>query len=124
MGEQNIVKNASEEARQAFMKSLLEEVRALEAMLDSGMVESGVSRIGAEQEMFLINKAHQPALTALDVLDKLDDERFTHELGLFNIEANLSVQEFKSDCLRRMESGERRKFTRRPARQPINVIVK
>lgn len=104
MGEQNIVKNASEEARQAFMKSLLEEVRALEAMLDSGMVESGVSRIGAEQEMFLINKAHQPALTALDVLDKLDDDRFTHELGLFNIEANLSVQEFKSDCLRRMET--------------------
>lgn len=104
MGEQNIVKNASEEARQAFMKSLLEEVRALEAMLDKGMVESGVSRIGAEQEMFLINQAHQPALTALDVLDKLDDDRFTHELGLFNIEANLSVQEFKSDCLSRMEA--------------------
>lgn len=104
MGEQNIVKDASEEARQAFMKSLLEEVRALEAMLDKGMVESGVSRIGAEQEMFLINQAHQPALTALDVLDKLDDERFTHELGLFNIEANLSVQEFKSDCLSRMEA--------------------
>ena len=104
MGEQNIDKNASEEARQAFMKSLLEEVRALEAMLDTGMVESGVSRIGAEQEMFLINQAHQPALTALDVLDKLDDERFTHELGLFNIEANLSVQEFKSDCLSRMEA--------------------
>jgi len=104
MGEQNIVKNASEEARQAFMKSLLEEVRALEAMLDKGMVESGVSRIGAEQEMFLINRAHQPALTALDVLDKLDDERFTHELGLFNIEANLSVQELKSDCLSRMEA--------------------
>ncbi|MGB5291108.1 MAG: CBS domain-containing protein [Lysobacterales bacterium] len=104
MGEQNIVKNASEEARQAFMKSLLEEVRALEAMLDKGMVESGVSRIGAEQEMFLINRAHQPALTALDVLDKLDDERFTHELGLFNIEANLSVQELKTDCLSRMEA--------------------
>ncbi len=86
------------------MKALLEEVRALEAMLDKGMVESGVSRIGAEQEMFLINQAHQPALTALEVLDKLDDERFTHELGLFNIEANLSVQELKSDCLSRMEA--------------------
>ena len=51
-----------------------------------------------------INSASRPALTALDVLEKLDDERFTHELGLFNIEANLSVQEFKSDCLSRMES--------------------
>ena len=104
MGEQNIEEYASEASRQAFMKSLLEEVRALEAMLEKGMVESGVSRIGAEQEMFLINEAQQPALTALDVLDRLDDERFTHELGLFNIEANLSVQEFKSDCLSRMEA--------------------
>jgi len=104
MGEQNIEEYASEASRQAFMKSLLEEVRALEAMLEKGMVESGVSRIGAEQEMFLINSARKPALTALEVLEKLDDDRFTHELGLFNIEANLSVQEFNSDCLSRMEA--------------------
>ena len=104
MGEQNIEEHASESSRQDFMKSLLEEVRALEAMLDKGMVESGVSRIGAEQEMFLIDEARKPALTALEVLKKLDDERFTHELGLFNIEANLSVQELKADCLRRMEN--------------------
>jgi len=104
MGEQNIEEHADESARQAFMKSLLEEVRALEAMLDKGMVESGISRIGAEQEMFLINSAQKPALTALDVLKRLDDERFTHELGLYNIEANLSVQEFKTNCLSRMEA--------------------
>jgi len=104
MGEQNIEEFADESTRQAFMKSLLEEVRALEAMLEKGMIESGVSRIGAEQEMFLINKGQKPALTALEVLEQLDDERFTHELGLFNIEANLSVQEFSSDCLSRMEA--------------------
>jgi len=104
MGEQNIKEFSDEASRQAFMKSLLDEVRALEAMLDKGMVESGVSRIGAEQEMFLVNSAQKPALTALDVLDKLDDERFTHELGLFNIEANLSVQEFNSNCLSLMEA--------------------
>ncbi len=66
-------------------------------MLDKGMVESGVSRIGAEQEMFLVNRLTSPPLTALEVLEKLDDGRFTHELGLFNIEANLSVQELKAD---------------------------
>jgi CBS domain-containing protein len=104
MGEQNIEEFASESDRQEFMKSLLEEVRALEAMLEKGMVESGVSRIGAEQEMFLINEARQPTLTALKVLEELGDDRFTHELGLFNIEANLSVQELKKDCLSRMEA--------------------
>ncbi len=104
MGEQNIKEHADETTRQAFMKSLLNEVVALETMLDRGMVESGVSRIGAEQEMFLIDGDQKPTLTALDVLAQLDDERFTHELGLFNIEANLSVQAFDSNCLSRMES--------------------
>jgi CBS domain-containing protein len=104
MGEQKVEEFTNEASQQAFMKSLLEEVRALEMMLDKGMVESGVSRIGAEQEMFLINEARQPTLTALEVLKQVDDERFTHELGLFNIEANLSVQEFSNDCLSRMEA--------------------
>ncbi|MGD9021113.1 MAG: hypothetical protein PVF46_04900, partial [Lysobacterales bacterium] len=104
MGEQNIEEYADEATRQAFMKSLLDEVRALEMMLDKGMLESGVSRIGAEQEMFLVNQARQPALTALEVLEKVGDERFTHELGLFNIEANLSVQALKGDCLGHMEA--------------------
>jgi len=104
MGEQNVKEHASEATRQAFMKSLLDEVRALEAMLDKGMVESGIRRIGAEQEMFLINNAHKPTLTALQVLEQLDDERFTHELGLFNIEANLSVQELNAGSLSRMEA--------------------
>lgn len=112
MGEQNIVENANESSRQDFMKALLEEVRALEAMLDKGMVESGISRIGAEQEMFLVNNAHQPAPTALEVLSNLDDERFTHELGLFNLEANLSVQEFRSDCLSRMEAEAQEVYAR------------
>ncbi len=103
MGESNIDKDASQASRQTFMKSLLDEVRALELMLDKGMLESGVSRIGAEQEMFLIDKGQKPALKALEVLKQVDDPRFTHELGLFNIEANLSVQEFNSNCLRLME---------------------
>jgi CBS domain-containing protein len=104
MGEQNIEEYADEATRQAFMKSLLDEVRALDRMLAKGMLETGVSRIGAEQEMFLVNPARQPALTALEVLEKLGDERFTHELGLFNIEANLSVQALKGGCLGHMEA--------------------
>jgi CBS domain-containing protein len=104
MGDHNIEEFADESTRQAFMKSLLDEVRALDLMLEKGMLESGVSRIGAEQEMFLVNPARQPAMTALEVLRELGDDRFTHELGLFNIEANLSPQQLHSDCLSRMEA--------------------
>ena len=103
MGEQNVKQNSDEATRQAFMKSLLNEVQALEGMLEKGMIESGERRIGAEQEMFIINHAHQPALKALDILETIADDRFTHEIGLFNLEANLSVQSMRGDSLRRME---------------------
>lgn len=103
MGEQNVEQTADEQTRRAFMKALLEEVRALEDMLDAGMIESGIRRIGAEQEMFLVDQASRPALTAMQILEKIEDPRFTHELGLFNMEANLSPLELGGDCLRRLE---------------------
>jgi len=104
VGEQNVKPNDDESVYQQFMKSLLSEVQALELMLERGLIESGVSRMGAEQEMFIINKAHQPANRALDILKGIDDKRFTHELGLFNMEANLSPHQFRGKCLSEMES--------------------
>lgn len=104
MGEQNVKLKNDDEGYQAFMKSLLTEVNALDKMLEKGLIESGVRRIGAEQEMFLINRAHKPALKALDILEHIEDERFTHELGLFNLEANLSPQRLGGKCLSLMES--------------------
>jgi len=103
MGEQNVKLNDDESTHQAFMKSLLTEVNALERMLDTGLIESGVRRIGAEQEMFLIDRAHKPALKAMEILDIIGDDRFTHELGLFNLEANLSPRKLGGDCLALME---------------------
>jgi CBS domain-containing protein len=103
MGEQNVKLNNDETTHQAFMKSLLTEVHALERMLDTGLIETGVRRIGAEQEMFLIDKAHKPALKAMEILEIVDDDRFTHELGLFNLEANLSPRRLAGDSLALME---------------------
>lgn len=103
MGEQNVQQHSDEASRRVFMKSLLDEVRALEAMLEAGMFESGVRRIGAEQEMFLVDRASRPAKTVMQMLDRIDDPRFTHELGLFNIEANLSPLDMGGDCLREVE---------------------
>lgn len=103
MGEQNVKQVSDEATHQEFMKALLTEVNALEKMLDSGLIESGVRRIGAEQEMFLIDKAHKPALRAMEILDVIDDDRFTHELGLFNLEANLNPRMLGGNCLSMME---------------------
>ena len=104
MGEQNVQHSSDEGLRRAFMKALLNEVRALEDMHSAGMFESGIRRIGAEQEMFLVDQANRPALSAMQVLDRIDDPRFTHELGLFNLEANLSPLALGGDCLRQLEA--------------------
>src|SRR5690625_7301354 len=85
------------------MKSLLDDVRALEEMVATGMIESGISRIGAEQEMFLVDGSSRPSLSAMQLLEHLDDPRFTHELGLFNLEANLTPLDLGGSCLRELE---------------------
>src|SRR5262245_19963670 len=74
-------------------------LRALEQMLDDRAFESGVHRIGAEQEMFLVDASWQPAPGALDVLAAITDTHFTTEVGAFNLELNLDPQEFTGDCL-------------------------
>ena len=85
------------------MQAVLADVGALGAMLDRGLIESGVRRIGAEQEMFLVDSIGRPAKTAVEVMKRLNHPNFTHELALFNLEANLDPQDFGGDCLRRME---------------------
>jgi CBS domain-containing protein len=40
----------------------------------------------------------------MEILDVIDDERFTHELGLFNLEANLAPHRLGANCLSLMEA--------------------
>jgi CBS domain-containing protein/gamma-glutamylcysteine synthetase len=103
MGEQNVHEQSQREEIRVFLKHLLKDVRALEHMLEHGLVESDVRRIGAEQEIFLVDLAWRPAPIATEVLEKLDDEHFTTELGRFNLEYNLDPLTFGGSCLSDME---------------------
>jgi len=103
MGELNVDELSGAEQERFFMKRLLDDVRALEAMLDGDMIESGVRRIGAEQEMFLIHQDGGPAPIAMELLEGLDDEAFTTELARFNLEANMKPFHLAGQCLRRLE---------------------
>ena len=104
MGEQDVQDLSSDEQLRLFMKALLEDVRALEMMLDRSMFETGVRRMGAEQEMFLVDPAGRPAPLAVEVLEHLDPALFTTELARFNLEANLPPAMFGGTCLRDMET--------------------
>ncbi|HKE03191.1 MAG TPA: glutamate-cysteine ligase family protein [Blastocatellia bacterium] len=103
MGEHNVSTEHDSRQSQAFMKSLLADVSALERMIEAGRIESGVRRIGAEQEMFLINRAMRPAPVAMEVLKNAGDRRLTTEIGKFNLEANLSPRQLAGCGLRDME---------------------
>ncbi|MCC6621312.1 MAG: CBS domain-containing protein [Deltaproteobacteria bacterium] len=87
-----------------FMVALLNDLRALERMLAEGLFETGVRRIGSEQEMFLIDEAWAPANGALQILEKLQDPHFTTELGAFQLEANCDPQLLAGDGLSLMHA--------------------
>ena len=89
MGQHEIRDKLEGEQLTLFLKRLLDDLFALERMLDEGLFETGVRRFGLEQELFLADEAGHPICAALEVLDRLDDQHFTTELGLFNLEMNL-----------------------------------
>ena len=92
------------EARRQFTRALLADLRALERMIDEDAFETGVARIGAEQELFLVDEAFHPAAGAMKILERIDDPHFTTELGLFNLEVNADPQPLAGDGLARMEA--------------------
>ena len=105
MGEQKTTAHQNDRERRAFMKAVLNDVHALERMLDRGeeFFEIGKRRIGAEQELFLIDKKMRPKPVAKELLDSIHDERVTSELARFNVEFNSSPFLFGGKCLQNME---------------------
>ena len=109
--------------RRRFMRALLSDLRAVERMLAEGMFEKGVSNIGAEQEMFLVDRSWNASPSALDVLKKLEDPHYTTELGLFNLELNADAQPLAGRGLSRIESQITELFARvQRVGHDINVV--
>ena len=73
-------------------------------MLELSLIESGVRRIGAEQELFFVDASGAPAPVALKVIRRLGDPRFVTELALFNLEINLSPLLLEGPCFSAMEA--------------------
>lgn len=103
MGEHDIANQPNAEAQRGFVRALLEDVQALERMIDEDLIEKGIRRIGAEQEMFLVDSSMRPLCASEDILGVLDDGAFTTELAQFNLEANLLPQILGGSCLSQME---------------------
>jgi CBS domain-containing protein len=103
VGEQHVARGLEGEHLRTFMDAVLTDLRALERMLDEGRFETGVRRIGVEQEMFLVDEGFRPANRAMQVLEALDDSHFTTELAQFNLELNLDPMPMGGDVFRKLE---------------------
>ncbi len=105
MGEQKVSLLSDKKQMHKFVRNLLRDVEALEYMLDNDWFESDIVRIGAEQEMCLVDKETlQPACLAMEALSKMEDLPWVEtELAKFNLETGATPLEFKGKCLSKME---------------------
>jgi hypothetical protein len=94
MGFQTISTLENKNEMQHFVRSLLNDVQAFEYMLANDWFESDIVRIGAEQEMCLVdNKTLKPACINMEVLARLGDDKpwCVTELAKFNLETNQAI---------------------------------
>jgi CBS domain-containing protein len=92
----------------AHTAALLRDLEALDRMVGSGMLEDGPGRIGAEQEVVLVDHDWRPSPRGLEVLgdlrDRAGDTRITNEVARFNLEANIAPIPVGAGMLAAMEA--------------------
>ncbi len=106
MGEKKFKKAKGELGKQQFVSNLLQDMQALEYMLHNQFFETGITRIGAEQEMCIIQKkSFKAAPIALEIMDLLQDKPWLDtELAKFNLEINLDPRVFTGSALKDMQA--------------------
>jgi len=105
MGDFRVRKIVDEHDRRKMYQYALKDIEAFEYMLKERMFEEGDLWIGAEQELCVVDEKFDPATSALQLLDKIDDEHYTNELALFNMEINLDPLPLKEKCFSNMEAS-------------------
>ncbi len=103
MGEHSVRAIKTLRERKTFLYHLLNDIEALNLMIEQKKFETGIQRIGAEQELCIVDKYFRPSKHALELLNKLNDPHFTTEIALFNLEINLDPLELKGDCFSTMQ---------------------
>ncbi|WP_034261641.1 CBS domain-containing protein [Altibacter lentus] len=104
MGEHKVLSTLQHKDRAKFIGHLLNDIKALEQMLEKGLIEDDIVRIGSEQEFCLLTPHWRPSDRAEAILKAIDDPHFTTELARYNLEINLDPVRLTSNCFSLMES--------------------
>lgn len=104
MGDHKINTKPDDRERIEFLSHLIDDLKSLEHMFENGMIEDDIIRIGAEQEICIVNKQWRPAQNAVELLREINDAHFTPELAKYNLEINLDPIKLEGDAFAQMES--------------------
>lgn len=102
MGDLKVNKLSSRKDKANYIHQLIKDIEALDKMIKEGLIEKTPIRIGAEQEFCLIDDEYNPRHNSLDVLETINDEHFTTEIGNFNLEINLDPFVLTGDCFTKL----------------------
>ncbi len=100
----NRISPLSSQTKTDFLRHLLGDIQALEHMIANDQIESGITRIGAEQELCLVRDDLRPSMKGPQLLDGNKESHFTSELAQWNLEINLDPQMAQAGCLNRMHT--------------------
>lgn len=114
MGTQTVSQFSDREQKHHFIRSLLNDIRSLEYMLEHDWFEKAITRFGSELEMVLIDKSTlKPRNIAMDVIDKMKSVKWLEtELAQFNLELNLTPRELKGNNFQLMEKEIQQKLSK------------
>ncbi len=114
MGEQRVSKLNNLKNRHQFFNSLLNDVKALDYMIRNDWFEKGITRIGAEQEMVLVDqKTLKPKTNAMKALDIMKNDKWVEtELAKFNLEINLNPLVLQGKCFSMLEKETKTKLNK------------
>ena len=103
MGQQAVKSIQTSREKINFLSFLINDILALDRMIKEDRFEKNKQRIGAEQELCLVDDHYDPARTGPEILPRIEDKHLTTELAKFNLEINLDPFEIRPDCLRQTE---------------------
>ncbi|WP_111683234.1 CBS domain-containing protein [Winogradskyella tangerina] len=104
MGHLEVKQLKSPKDKALYIHHLIRDLEALDIMLKNDLIEKEPIRIGAEQEFCVTSNHYFPNNNNLQVLDAINDDHFTTEIGRYNLEINSDPLLLKGHCFSELQN--------------------
>lgn len=103
MGHLNVKQLKSPKDKALYIHHLVKDLEALDIMLNKGLIEEEPIRIGAEQEFCVVSERYFPKNNNIEILEAINDDHFTTEIGKYNLEINSDPLKLEGGCFSKLQ---------------------